>query len=400
MTCRGTGWSTRRAASAAGGARPGCSRSASGSSRRASRCGAGAWCSSGSAGKDRTMRLALALNYSGANLALDVDKVLEAERLGYDSIWTAEAYGSDAVSPAAWVAARTTRIHVGTGIMQIPARTPAMTAMTAMTLDGLSGGRFRLGLGVSGPQVVEGWHGQPFGKPLAKTREYVEIVRAILRREKPVEFSGEYYQIPYKGGDATGLGKPLRSILHGRADLPIYLAAVGPKNVALAAEIAEGWIPVFFSARRAAMFREWLAEGFKARGVTPARFDIMPMVAVVVGDDVAACRAVVKPRLALYVGGLGARGRNFYNDIARRYGYEDAAKRVQDLFLGGRKDEAAAAVPDALVDEVALCGPAARIREQLAEWKSSGVTTIMVCGDTIAIRTMAEVAPQGRRTPM
>jgi F420-dependent oxidoreductase-like protein len=340
------------------------------------------------------MRLALNLSYTGATLALDMAKILEAERLGYDSVWTAEAYGSDAVAPAAWVAARTERIHVGTAIMQIPARTPAMTAMTAMTLDALAGGRFRLGLGVSGPQVAEGWHGQPFGKPLGKTREYVEIVRAILRREKPVEFRGEHYQIPYAGPDATGLGKPLRSILHGRADLPIYLAAVGPRNVALAAEIADGWIPVFFSARRMALFREWLAEGFRAAGRSEAAqraFDVMPMVSIVVGEDTAACRAMVKPRVALYVGGMGARGRNFYNDIARRYGYEDAAGRIQDLFLSGRKDEAAAAVPDALVDEVALCGPRERIREQLAPWKASGVTTLMVAGDTTAIRTMAEL---------
>jgi len=342
------------------------------------------------------MRLALSLNYSGAAVSLDMAKILEAERLGYASVWTAEAYGSDAVVPAAWIAARTERMDVGTAIMQIPARTPAMTAMTAMTLDALSGGRFRLGLGVSGPQVVEGWHGQPFGKPLAKTREYVEIVRAILRREKPVEFRGEYYQIPYAGANATGLGKPLRSILHGRADLPIYLAAVGPKNVALAAEIAEGWIPVFYSARRRAMFREWLDDGFRAGGrsgtAAERSFDIMPMVSVVVGDDVAACRAAVKPRLALYVGGMGARGRNFYNDIACRYGYDDAAKRIQDLFLAGRRDEAAAAVPDALVDEVALCGPRGRLREQLAEWTTSGVTTLMVAGDTAAMRTMAELA--------
>jgi F420-dependent oxidoreductase-like protein len=338
------------------------------------------------------MRLALSLNYSGATLALDLDKVLEAERLGYDSVWSAEAYGSDAVSPAAWMAARTSRIHVGTGIMQIPARTPAMTAMTAMTLDALSGGRFRLGLGVSGPQVVEGWHGQPFGKPLAKTREYVEVVRAVLKRDKPLEFRGEYYQIPYAGPGATGLGKPLRSILHGRATLPIYLAAVGPKNVALAAEIADGWIPVFFSARRIAMFREWLNEGFKAGGRAPERFDIMPMVSVVVGPDVAACRALVKPRVALYVGGMGARGRNFYNDIARRYGYEDAAKTIQDLYLAGQKAEAEAAVPDALVDEVALCGPKERIRDALAEWKASGVTTLMVAGDAAAVRTLAEAA--------
>jgi F420-dependent oxidoreductase-like protein len=340
------------------------------------------------------MRLALNLNYSGAAMALDMARVLEAERLGYDSVWSAEAYGSDAVSPAAWIAARTERIHVGTAIMQIPARTPAMTAMTAMTLDALSGGRFRLGLGVSGPQVVEGWHGQAFGKPLGKTREYVEIVRAILRRDKPLEFRGEYYQVPYAGPDATGLGKPLRSILHGRADLPIYLAAVGPRNVALAAEIADGWIPVFFSARRTAMFREWLAEGFRAGGRSAAAqrdFDVMPMVPVVIGGDVAACRAAVKPRLALYVGGMGARGRNFYNDIARRYGYEDAARRIQDLYLGGRKDEAAAAVPDALVDEVALCGPPERVRERLAEWTAAGVTTLMVAGDMTAVRTLAEL---------
>jgi len=338
------------------------------------------------------MRLALNLNYSGASVALDIDKVLEAERLGYSSVWTAEAYGSDAVTPAAWIAARTTRIDVGTGIMQIPARTPAMTAMTAMTLDALSGGRFRLGLGVSGPQVAEGWHGQPFGKPLAKTREYVDIVRAILKREKPVEFRGQYYQIPYAGADATGLGKPLKSILHGRATLPIYLAAVGPRNVALAAEIADGWIPVFFSPRRSAMFREWLEEGFKRGGRSRERFDVMPMVPVVIGADAAACRAVVKPRIALYVGGMGARGRNFYNDIARRYGYDAAAKTIQDLYLAGKKPEAEAAVPDDLVDEVALCGPRERIRERLAEWETSGVTTIMVAGDAEAVRTMAELA--------
>jgi F420-dependent oxidoreductase-like protein len=267
-----------------------------------------------------------------------------------------------------------------------------MTAMTAMTLDALSGGRFRLGLGVSGPQVVEGWHGQAFGKPLAKTREYVSIVRTILRREKPLEFRGEYYRIPYAGTDATGLGKPLKSILHGRATLPIYLAAVGPKNVALAAEIADGWIPVFFSARRSAMFREWLDEGFTRGGRTREGFDVMPMVPVVIGADAAACRAVVKPRIALYVGGMGARGRNFYNDIARRYGYEAAAKTIQDLYLGGHKAEAEAAVPDELVDEVALCGPRERIRERLADWKTSGVTTIMVVGDTDAVRAMAELA--------
>jgi len=339
------------------------------------------------------MKLALHLSYSGSRLELDVAKVLEAERLGFDSVWTAEAYGSDAVTPAAWLAAKTERIHVGTAIMQIAGRTPAMAAMTAMTLDQLSHGRFRMGLGVSGPQVVEGWHGEPFGKPLAKTREYVAIVRSILRREKPVEFRGAYYEIPYAGADATGLGKPLRSILHGRADLPIYLAAIGPKNVALAAEIADGWIPVFFSPRRMPMFRTWLDEGFRAAAGAASKphFDIMPSAAVVVGDDVAACRTTVKSNLALYVGGMGARGKNFYNELARRYGYEEAAIKVQDLYLAGRKGEAEAAVPDALVDEVALCGPREAIRERLAEWKSSGITTLMLRGDLAAIRTVAEL---------
>ena len=338
------------------------------------------------------MRLAMNLSYSGSKLAIDMDRILEAERLGYDSIWSAEAYGSDAVTPAAWIAARTTRIHVGTAIMQIAGRTPAMTAMTAMTLDGLSEGRFRLGVGVSGPQVVEGWHGVPFGKPLKKTREYVEIVRSVLRREKPVEYRGDYYQIPYTGPEATGLGKPLRSILHGRPDLPIYLAAIGPKNVALTAEIADGWIPIFFSPRRMKMFREWLDEGFRRAGRPAASFDIMPGVAVVIGDDVAACRASVKSRLALYVGGMGARGKNFYNELAQRYGYEGPAKTIQDLYLSGKKAEAEAAVPDELVDEVALCGPRERIRERVAEFKAAGVTTLMVSsGDANVIRTMAEV---------
>jgi F420-dependent oxidoreductase-like protein len=338
------------------------------------------------------MKLALTLGYSGARMTLDMDLVREVERLGYDSVWSAESYGSDAVTPVAWIAALTSRIHVGTGIMQMAGRTPAATAMTAMTLDSLSSGRFRLGLGVSGPQVVEGWHGQPFGRPLARTREYVAIVRAILRREAPLEHRGDYYQIPYAGADATGLGKPLKSILHGRPDLPIYLAAVGPRNVALAAEIADGWIPTFFSVRRMKVFREWLGAGFSARGAPPASFDVMPMVPVVVGDDVAACRAGVKARLALYVGGMGARGRNFYNDIACRYGYEDAAKTIQDLYLAGRKADAEAAVPDALVDEVALCGPRERIRDLLGEWRASGVTTLMVAGDRLAARTMAELS--------
>jgi F420-dependent oxidoreductase-like protein len=340
------------------------------------------------------MRLGLNLSYSGPQLELDLGLIQEADRLGYHSAWTAEAYGSDAVTTAAWVAARTERIRVGTAIMQIPARTPTLTATTAATLDQLSGGRFLLGLGVSGPQVVEGWHGVPFGKPLQRTREYVEIVRAVWRREKPLEFQGTYYQIPYRGPEATGLGKPLRSIIHGRSDVPIYLAAIGPRNVALAAEIADGWLPVFFSPQRMSLFRAALEAGFRAAGAgkTLERFDVAPSVPVVVGDDVARCRDAVRPRLALYVGGMGARGRNFYNDLVCRYGYEDAARRIQDLYLAGRKEEAAAAVPDALVDEVSLCGPRERIKERLALWAASDVTTL-ICATTRpgALRLMAEL---------
>jgi F420-dependent oxidoreductase-like protein len=266
--------------------------------------------------------------------------------------------------------------------------------MTAMTLDALSGGRALLGLGVSGPQVVEGWHGQPFGRPLGRTREYVSIVRGILARQRPLEHHGEHYQIPYRGADATGLGKPLRSIVHARADLPIYLAAIGPKNVALAAEIADGWLPVFFSPGRARLFRDALADGFDRAGDPGRRerFDVAPMAPVVVGADVDACRARVKPRLALYVGGMGARGRNFYFDLACRYGYEEAAVRIQDLYLAGRRPEAEAAVPDALVDEVALCGPRERIRERLAIWREAGVTTLVcAASEPEAMRVMAEL---------
>jgi F420-dependent oxidoreductase-like protein len=339
------------------------------------------------------MRLGLNIGYSGSHLGINLPLIQEADRLGFHSVWSAEAYGSDAVSTIAWVAAQTKRIGVGTAIMQIPARTPTLAATTALTLDQLSGGRFLMGLGVSGPQVVEGWHGVAFGKPLAKTREYVEIVRAVWRREKPLEYKGAYYQIPYAGPDATGLGKPLKSILHGGRDIPIYLAAIGPKNVALAAEIADGWLPVYFSPDRMAIFTPHLEAGFKAAGgKSLGRFDVAPTVPIVLGDDVKACRDHVKPRLALYVGGMGARGKNFYNELVCRYGYEAAAKTVQDLYLSGKKEEAAAQVPDALVDEIALCGPRERIKERLARWKSSGVTTL-ICGtgQAEALRVMAEL---------
>src|SRR5215216_381406 len=340
------------------------------------------------------MRLGLNFGYWGSGPTDNIAIAQEAERLGYHSLWTAEAYGSDSVSPLVWLAAKTERINVGTAIMQMPARTPAMTAMTAATIDLLTGGRFLLGLGASGPQVVEGWHGVVYGKLLTRTREYVEIVRAILKREQPLEHHGEYYDIPVKGG--TGLGKPLKLIVHPlRASIPIYLAAIGPKNVALAAEVADGWLPVFFSPLRMNVFRQSLDEGFARRkdGKSVSDFDIAPTVAVVVGDDVAACRMQVKPNLALYIGGMGARGKNFYNDLARRYGYEEAAIKIQELYLSGKKNEAIAAVPDELVDEVSLCGPRERIRDLLGAWREAGVTTI-VCGanNIDAIRAMAEIA--------
>jgi F420-dependent oxidoreductase-like protein len=340
------------------------------------------------------MRLGLNFGYWGSGPTDNIAIAQEAERLGYHSLWTAEAYGSDSVSPLVWLAAKTERINVGTAIMQMPARTPAMTAMTAATIDLLTGGRFLLGLGASGPQVVEGWHGVVYGKLLTRTREYVEIVRTILKRDRPLEHHGEYYDIPVKGG--TGLGKPLKLIVHPlRAAIPIYLAAIGPKNVALAAEVADGWLPVFFSPLRVGVFRQSLDEGFARRkdGKTLSDFDIAPTVSVVIGDDVDACRMQVKPNLALYIGGMGARGKNFYNDLACRYGYQEAATKIQDLYLSGKKDEAIAAVPDELVDEVALCGPRERIKDQLGQWREAGVTT-MICGanNIDAIRAMAELA--------
>lgn len=340
------------------------------------------------------MRLGLNFGYWGSGPSNNIAIAQEAERLGYHSLWTAEAYGSDSVTPLVWLAAHTEKINVGTAIMQMPARTPAMTAMTAATIDLLTGGRFMLGIGASGPQVVEGWHGVVYGKLLTRTREYVEIIRTILKREQALEHHGEYYDIPVRGG--TGLGKPLKLIVHPlRSDIPIYVAAIGPKNVALAAEIADGWLPVFFSPHRASVFRASLDEGFGRRsdGKTLADFDIAPTVSVVVGDDVDACRMQIKPNLALYVGGMGARGKNFYNDLACRYGYEDAAKKIQDLYLEGKKNEAIASVPDELVDEIALCGPRERIKDQLAAWREAGVTTLICGAQSIdSIRALAEIA--------
>jgi F420-dependent oxidoreductase-like protein len=320
------------------------------------------------------VKLGVNLGYAppGTNPADLVPIARLAEALGYDSVWAAEAWGTDAVSVLAWLGASTTRIKIGSAIMQMPGRTPANTAMTAATLDLMSGGRFILGLGTSGPQVVEGWHGQPWGKPLVRTREYVEIVRAALRREA-VEHRGEHYRIPYDGPGATGLGKPLRLMLRPlRADIPIYLAAIGPKNVALATEIADGWLPLFVDPERfAAAFGESVAGA-------PAGFEIAATVSVLVGDDVQALRDALKPHIALYVGGMGSKGKNFYNSLVSRYGWEAEAARIQELYLGGRQREAIAAVPDELVDAVSLVGPKERIRDRLEAWRETPVTTLVV----------------------
>jgi F420-dependent oxidoreductase-like protein len=347
---------------------------------------------SGPSNKLGAVKLGLHLGYWGASPSDPVPLALEAERLGFESVWSAEAYGSDAVSVLAWVAARTERIAVGTAIMQIPARTPAATAMTAITLDHLTGGRFRLGLGMSGPQVVEGWHGVEYGRPLVRTREYVRVVRDILRREAPVRHDGRYYRIPVP--DGTGLGKPLKTIVHPlRTDLPVYLAAIGPRNVALAAEIADGWLPTIFSPAHRDVFDGSLKEGFARSGRDPDGFDVAPMCPVVVGEDIGVCRDLLKPYLALYVGGMGAPGRNFYTDLVARYGYEREAEQVQGLYLGGRKGEAAGAIPDSLVDETSLVGPAARIRDGLAAWREAGVgTLIAVTTHSEALRALAEAA--------
>lgn len=341
------------------------------------------------------MRLGMMIGYSGKRIELPIEMVQEADRLGYYAVWSAEAYGSDSITPLAWLGALTQQIKLGTAIMQMPARTPAMTAMTAMTLDQLSGGRMLLGLGMSGPQVVEGWHGQPYGKPLGKTREYIKIVREILAREEPVQHEGKFYQIPYAGDDATGLGKPLKSILHGRADMPIYLAAIGPKNVTLSAELADGWLPIFFSpSHYDVSFKARVDAGFAKAGTDKSldNFDIAPTVSVVVGDDVDMCRNMIKPMLALYVGGMGAKGKNFYNDLVTRYGFGDVAEEIQDLYLAGKKDQAINLVPDDLVDMIALCGPKERIRERLSLWEDSPVTTMNIATYTIeGIRVMAEL---------
>jgi F420-dependent oxidoreductase-like protein len=340
------------------------------------------------------MKLGLQLGYWGAGPPEGAsDLVVEAERLGFDSVWTAESWGSDALTPLAWWGSQTSRIRLGTDLIQLSARQPTATAMAALTLDHLSGGRFVLGLGVSGPQVVEGWYGMPFPKPLARTREYVSIIRQVLAREERVTSAGPHYPLPYPGG--SGLGKPLRSIVHPRrADLPIVLGAEGPKNVALAAEIADGWFPIFYSPQHEHEYRASLEEGWARPGARrgPDDFEILPTVTVVLDDDVDRAADAMKPAIALYVGGMGAREMNFHFDVFCRLGYEAEATKIQQLYLDGHQAEAIATVPRAMVEEIALIGPREKVRDDLEIWKASRVTTMLIgAHNPTVLRTMAEL---------
>jgi F420-dependent oxidoreductase-like protein len=339
------------------------------------------------------MKLGYHTGYWSSGPPANVTEAITAcEQLGVDSIWTAEAYGSDCLTPLAWWGASTTRVKLGTDVMQMSARTPTATAMAALTLDHLSGGRFVLGLGASGPQVVEGWYGQPYPKPLARTREYIEIVRKVWAREAPVTNDGPAYPLPYPGG--TGLGKALKSTVHPlRADIPIMLGAEGPKNVALAAEIADGWLPMFFSPKTDGFYRAALADGFARDGArhTLDDFEVAAFVPIIIGDDVEAAADLVRPSLALYIGGMGAKTVNFHADVFARMGYEAEVAKIQELFLDGRKAEAVAAVPTALVEDVALVGPAAKIADELAVWRPTVITTLLVQTDPRLLPAIAEL---------
>lgn len=340
------------------------------------------------------MKLGLVVGYwpSSGPPADAAEQIAAAESLGFDSIWTSEAYGSDCFTPLAWWGAATERVKLGTAITQISARTPASTAMTAITLDHLSGGRLILGLGVSGPQVVEGWYSQPYAKPLARTREYIDIVRRIVAREEPVDYHGEFYDMPLAGG--TGLGKPLKSIVRPlRTDIPIYLGAEGPKNVALAAEIADGWLPMFFSPRSDAFYRAALAEGFARDGARhkPDNFEVACVAPIIPGDDVEACADLMRPTLALYIGGMGAKDRNFHKDVFARLGYEAECEAIQDAYLDGRKADAAALVPTQMVEDVYLVGPPEKIRDDLEAWRETCVTTLLVSGPPSLLEMITEL---------
>jgi F420-dependent oxidoreductase-like protein len=343
----------------------------------------------------RDLKLGLNTGYwAGGPPVGIVELIAEAERLGFESIWTAEAYGSDGLTPLAWWGSSTERVRLGTAITQMSARQPAATAMAAMTMDHLSGGRFVLGLGVSGPQVVEGWYGMPFAKPLARTREYIGILRDIWARKGPVTSNGAHYALPYRGDDATGLGKPLKASIHPlREDIPIFLGAEGPKNIALAAELCDGWLAMLFSPGYEDFYRDALAEGFARDGArrTQEDFEIVATVPFIVSDDVEAAADEMRPFYALYFGGMGAKGKNFHANVAIRMGYEQVIDEVQDLYLAGRKDEAGAAIPRELIEQLSLIGPPDKIRHDLEVWRDSMVTTLLVSGDAATMRQASEI---------
>jgi F420-dependent oxidoreductase-like protein len=345
------------------------------------------------------MKLGLILGTGTSHYKVDMDMVLEAERLGFDSVWTSEAWGADAVTPAAWVLSQTNTIKVGTGIMQMPARAPAMAAMTAMTLQQLSGGRFILGIGPSGPQVVEGWYGVPYGRPLTRTREYISIIRDVLARNEPLTHEGFHYQIPQTGLGTTGLGKPLKSILHSDQNLKKVTGSISPAGVTGAAELADGFIPVFMNPDRFDVFEPAIEAGFAKAGGGKSMddFAVTPFCTVVMLDDLEQARLPIRHHLALYIGGMGARDKNFYNDYCKRLGFEDAAVEIQDHFLAGRRAEAAAAVPIDLIDSVSLVGPKERIHERLQDWKAAAakghVDTILCAAMTKeTVQALAEGA--------
>ena len=320
------------------------------------------------------MKLGFLLGYSGKHIHMPIELIQQAESMGYDSVWTAEAYGNDAVTSAAYVLAQTSKIRVGTAIMQMPARTPAMCAMTAMSLDQLSGGRFIVGLGASGPQVVEGWHGVPYGKPVTRTKEYIQIMRKIFEREGPVEFDGQMYQMPNQSEGTTGLGKPLKSILAAASDIPIYTASITPAGLRCAGEVADGVFPVWMDPNKYDVLGESIEQGFEKAGNDKSLedFDVAPFVTVAMNDDLNAAYDALRPWLALYIGGMGAKNKNFYHDYSTRLGYGDAADQIQELYLSGKKPEAEALVPNELLDEVSLIGPRERIIERLGPWKEAG----------------------------
>lgn len=333
------------------------------------------------------LSLGLQLGYWGALApANHVELAQEAERLGFDSVWTAESWGNDCFTPLAWIGAHTSKIRLGTSVAQLSARTPTACAMATLALDHLSGGRMILGLGVSGPQVVEGWYGQPYSKPVTRTREYVDIIRQVLAREAPVTSDGEFYPLPYSGPGAWGMGKPLKPITHPlRADVPIFIGAEGPKNVTQTAEIADGWLPLYYSPYRQEVYADQLV-------AAKSGFEIAPTVLVNINDNLEEALYPVKAMLAFYIGGMGSKKRNFHKELMARMGFPDEAEQIQDLFFEGKRDEGIAAVPDAFADEISLCGPRDRVREKLADWQDSPITTLLIHGDIPLLREMAELA--------